>query len=77
MAVTLPPGWDITPTLEHVPDPNFPGITAGAGFTRWTYICTDENDQYVCSSGAQEDCEAQALTAAQSRTQQLPYTEPL
>jgi hypothetical protein len=70
MAVVLPPGWVITPLLETVPNPNFPGFAAGPGFTRQTYICTDEANQYVCSSGALEDCEAQALTMAQSSTQQ-------
>jgi len=77
MAVVLPPGWVINPLVEHVPDPNFPGILAGPGFTRLTYICTDQNGQTVCASGALEDCEAQALTAAQSRTQQQPYDEAL
>ena len=73
MATTLPPGWVITPTVEAVPDPNFPGPLAGPGFTRQTFICTDAAGGYVCSSGALEDCEAQAQTAAQSRTQQQPY----
>jgi hypothetical protein len=79
MAVTLPPGWAITASVETVPDPNAATepIAAGPGFARWTYICTDQNGQYVCGSGAEEDCEAQALTAAQSRTQQQPYDEAI
>jgi|SoimicmetaTmtLPC_FD_contig_51_910086_length_490_multi_2_in_0_out_0_2 hypothetical protein len=72
MAVTLPPGWVITPTLEEVPSPNV-GTPAAGYFARRTFICTDENGQYVCASGAQEDCEAQAQSMAQCRTQQQPY----
>lgn len=71
----LPPGWTITPTLEVVPNPNKSGPGSGDFFSRWTYICTDENGQYVCASGALEDCQAQALTMAQSHTQQQPYNE--
>jgi len=73
MATTLPPGWVITTTLETVPDPNSPGPTAGPGFVRTTHICTDADGGYVCSSGALEDCESQAQSMAQSRTQQQPY----
>jgi hypothetical protein len=71
MAAVLPPGWVITPLLESVPDPN--GIAAP--FVRWTHICYDENTQYVCSSGALEDCESQAQAMAQQRVQQQPYYE--
>ena len=73
MATTLPPGWVITPTVEAVPDPNFPGPTAGPGFVRQTFICRDAAGGYVCSSGALEDCESQAQSMAQVRTQQQPY----
>lgn len=66
MAVQLPPGWVITSTVELVPDPNN-GLPV---FARRTYICTDAAGSYVCSSGAEEDCEAQALSMAQCRTQQ-------
>jgi hypothetical protein len=76
MPVELPPGWVITPTLENVPDPNA-GTPAARSFARWTYICTDENAQYVCSSGSEPDCETQAQTAAQCRTQQQPYYEEI
>jgi len=66
MAVTLPLGWSISTFVEHVPNPN----GTGAPFARWTSVCTDEVGNYVCSSGALEDCEAQALTMAQASTQQ-------
>ena len=71
MANALPDGWVITKTLESVPNPNFSsGVPYGLPFfTRWTYICTDENDQFVCASGSEEDCQTQALTMAQSQTQ--------
>jgi hypothetical protein len=69
MAVTLPPGWTIQTMTEDVPDPN----TGLPFFRRITHICRDQGGQYVCSSGSLEDCEAQALTAAQSFTQQRPY----
>lgn len=71
MAVTLPPGWVITQVLEQVPDPN--GLAAP--FPRWTYVCTDAVGSYVCASGALEDCESQAQSMAQARTQQQPYYE--
>jgi hypothetical protein len=74
---TLPPGWVITPTLEIVPNPNVGTPAEGAFFARNTFICTDENGQYLCSSGAQEDCEAQAQSLAQCRTQQQPYYEAI
>jgi len=70
---TLPPGWVITPTVEMVPNPNKVGPASGDFFSRQTYICTDAHGNYVCSSGAQEDCEAQAQSMAQQRTQQRPY----
>lgn len=70
MAVTLPPGWVITATDETVPDPD----KRTGGFVRRTYICTDQNSQYVCASGALEDCEAQALSVAQCWSQKQPYT---
>ena len=75
MTVALPPGWVITPTLETVPNPNTSGPGSGAFFSRWTYICTDAAGGYVCASGSEPDCEAQALSMAQARTQQLPYDE--
>lgn len=75
MAVSLPPGWTITPTLEEVPNPNTSGPGSGLFFTRWTYICTDDSGSYVCASGALEDCESQALSMAQARTQQQPYDQ--
>jgi hypothetical protein len=71
MPVTLPPGWVINTLVEHVPDPN--GIAAP--FARWTSVCTDEMGQFVCASGALEDCESQAQAMAQARTQQQPYYE--
>ena len=77
MALQLPPGWAITKTLEVVPNPNAttePNIGAPY-FSRYTYICTDENGQYVCASGSEDDCNSQAQTAAQCRTQQAPYYE--
>ena len=79
MPTDLPPGWVVTQTLETVPDPNAATepAAAGPGFTRWTYICTDENGQYVCASGSQEDCENQAQSMAQARTQRQPYYEAL
>lgn len=72
---TLPPGWVVTKTLESVPNPNFGTPYGNAYFTRWTYICTDENGQYVCASGSDVDCYGQAQAMAQSRTQQQPYYE--
>ena len=66
MAVPLPPGWVTTPSIELVPDPN----NGQPVFARQTYICTDGAGVYVCASGAREDCEAQALSMAQCRTQQ-------
>jgi len=75
MAVTLPPGWTITKTLEEVPNPNF-GTPYGQNyFVRWTYICRDENNQFVCASGSEDDCNSQAQAMAQSRTQRQPYFE--
>jgi hypothetical protein len=73
MAVTLPPGWTITEQIEVVPSPNI-GTPAYTEFARRTFICTNADGDYVCASGALEDCEAQALTMAQSFSQQLPYT---
>jgi len=70
MAVTLPQGWTISGFYEAVPDPN--GVAAP--FARFSYVCTDEHGVVVAASGSQQDCEAQALTLAQSRTQQRPYT---
>jgi len=74
---TLPPGWVVTPTVEIVPNPNVGTPAEGAFFSRQTYICRDENGQYLCSSGALEDCEAQAQSLAQQRTQQQPYYEAI
>jgi len=77
MPIDLPPGWVITSMIEEVPNPNVGTPAAAAGnFARLTYICTDENNQYVCSSGSESDCENQAQTMAQCRTQQQPYYEP-
>lgn len=70
----LPPGWVITKTLEEVPNPNIPQF-ALPGFVRWTYICTDQNNQFVCASGSEDDCINQAQAMAESRTQQQPYNE--
>jgi hypothetical protein len=72
MTVPLPLGWVINEVLEEVPSPNA-GTPAAGYFARKTFICYDENNQYVCSSGSREDCENQALTAAQSSTQQNFY----
>jgi hypothetical protein len=74
---TLPPGWVVTSTVEIVPNPNVGTPAAGAYFSRQTYICTDEHGQYVCASGAREDCETQAQSMAQCRTQQQPYYNAL
>lgn len=70
MAVALPPGWVITEVLETVPDPN----RRTSGFVRRTFVCNDQNNQFVCASGALEDCEAQALSMAQCWSQKQPYT---
>ena len=72
MAVQLPPGWVITESIEQVPSPNA-GTPAAGYFARRTFICTDQHSQYVCSSGSEEDCESQAQSMAQQRTQQQPY----
>jgi hypothetical protein len=69
MAVNLPPGWAITELLEDVPDPN----NRLPAFRRRTFICTDQRGDYVCSSGALEDCEAQAHSMAEAWSQQRPY----
>jgi len=74
---TLPPGWVVTPTDEIVPNPNVGTPAEGAFFARRTFICTDENGQYLCASGDQGDCEAQAQSLAQQRTQQQPYYEAI
>ncbi len=74
--MALPPGWTVTGSDEAVPNPNGPDF-ALPYFVRKTYICTDENGQYVCASGSEDDCNNQALTAAQSRTQQQPYDQPI
>jgi hypothetical protein len=74
--VDLPPGWTITESIEEVPNPNFGTVFGYPFFTRKTFICTDENGQFVCASGSDQDCESQALSMAQSRTQQLPYNQP-
>lgn len=76
--IGLPPGWQVNRVLETVPNPNFGSAPYGTtDFTRWTYICTDENGQFVASSGSYSDCLNQSLTAAQSRTQQQPYNEAI
>jgi hypothetical protein len=73
----LPPGWVMTRVLESVPNPNF-GTTYGNNyFVRWTYITTDENGQFVCASGADTDCCAQAHAMAEQRTQQKPYNQAI
>jgi hypothetical protein len=75
MAVQLPTGWVITKTLEMVPSPIDIGQTEPRSlFTRWTYICTNGAGDYVCSSGSEPDCESQALSMAQARTQQTVTT---
>jgi|PlaIllAssembly_1097288.scaffolds.fasta_scaffold00028_25 hypothetical protein len=65
----IPADWTITKTLEEVPATNAGTAYSSAPFVRWTYICTDENDQFVCASGSEPDCEAQALSMFQSQTQ--------
>lgn len=75
--VTLPPGWVITEKEEEVPNPNFGSVYGYPFFVRKTYICTDQDGQFVCASGSDQDCESQALSMAQSRTQQLPYDQPI
>ena len=74
----LPPGWVVTKVLEDVPNPNFGSTVFGnTYFTRWTYICTDENNQFVCASGGESDCYNQAQAMAEQRTQRLPYNEAI
>jgi hypothetical protein len=68
----IPASWTITKTLEEVPATNAGTAYSSAPFMRWTYICTDENGDYVCASGAEEDCQAQALTMYQSSLQANP-----
>ena len=72
MAVTLPPGWAIEESIEIVPSPN-KGTPMDSNFARRTFVCRDHAGEYVCSSGALEDCEAQALSMAQAFSQQRPY----
>jgi hypothetical protein len=72
----LPPGWVMTKVLETVPNPNGPNF-ALPYFVRWTYITTDENGQFVCASGADTDCCAQAHAMAEQRTQKRPYNEAI
>jgi len=62
--------------LETVPNPNIPQF-ALPSFVRWTYITTDENGQFVASSGADTDCCAQSHAMAEQRTQQQPYNMPI
>jgi hypothetical protein len=77
MALDLPPGWTVTGQVENVPNPNF-GTPYGQNFfARQTYICTDDRGDFVCASGSEDDCNNQAQTAAQSRTQQQPYNEAI
>ena len=74
--MALPPGWVVAVSEEHVPDPNEGEVAYGTpGFMRITYTCTDENGQYVCASGAESDCYAQAQAMAESRTQHQPYNQ--
>jgi hypothetical protein len=73
MAIQLPPGWVITESIEVLPGLNAGTPMQGGYFARRTFTCTNAAGAYVCSSGALEDCESQAQTAAQSRTQQQPY----
>lgn len=68
----LPTGWHIDQVTEYVPDPNA-GTPAARTFLRATFICTDDAGNYVCASGTEQDCYSQALSVAQSRTQQQPY----
>ena len=70
MTVALHAGWVITPLVEVLQNPNVGTPAEGPFFARQTYICTNGSGDYVCSSGALEDCEAQALTMAQSSMQQ-------
>jgi hypothetical protein len=77
MAVELPPGWAVAAVDEIVPNPNTEGPGSGAFFARRTYICTDQNAQFVCASGSEDDCNNQAQTAAQARTQRRPYYEAI
>jgi hypothetical protein len=75
MSVELPPGWAVTMSIELVPNPNTEGPGSGAFFSRKTYTGTDQNGQFVCASGSEDDCNNQAQTAAQARTQRRPYYE--
>jgi len=65
MAARIPPDWVISPVLETLPHPD----TGLPVFARQSYICRDGQGNYVCASGAREDCEAQALAMAQAHTQ--------
>ena len=74
----LPPGWTIQKVYELLPglnqgQLNFPNPY----YARWTYICTDENNQFVCGSAWLDDCCNQAQTRAQSPTQQQPYDQAI
>jgi hypothetical protein len=73
MAAELPPGWVVTESIEDVPNPNSGTPYGNTYFRRKTYICTDQNGQFVAASGDRGDCESQAQAMAQSRTQQQPY----
>jgi hypothetical protein len=77
MALDLPPGWLVTESIEVLPNPNTEGPGSGPFFSRRTFTGTDENGQFVCASGSEDDCNTQALTAAQSRTQRRPYNEAI
>lgn len=73
----LPPGWVMLRVLETVPNPNFGTPYGNTGFVRWTYITTDENGQYVCASGSEQDCCTQSHAMAEQRTQRRPFNEAL
>jgi hypothetical protein len=68
--MALPEGWQVNGTVETVPNPNTGTIYGQGYFTRQTYICTDARGQFVCASGSEEDCYAQAYAMAQSATQE-------
>jgi len=73
MAQQLPPGWVVTESIEVLPGLNQGTPMQGGYFSRRTFTCRDAKGNWVCASGAEEDCYTQAATMAQSRTQQQPY----
>ena len=77
MANLLPPGWEITESIEVLPSLN-PGTPyENAYFSRKTYICRDGRGDYICASGDRGDCQTQAQGLAEARTQRQPYNEAI